>query len=259
MRPETEIEKAFQDSVSAEVRLHPDGLGRYRVVSPFMFDDGDHLSMVVKRDGQQWVLSDEGYTFMHLSYELDDRDLQGDTRRHIIENALRVFGLEDRDGELVAPLPDGRYGDALYSFVQGLLRISDVTYLSREWVRSTFMDDLTAFLAQTVPGERCSSRWHDPVRDPQARYAVDWRINGAPSPLFVYGLVNDDHVRDAHISLLQFRTWQIPFRSLGIFENQEEISRRVLARFTDVCDRQFSSLGPNRQRIAEFLHEAVGL
>ena len=41
---------------------------------------------------------------------------------------------------------DGCYGEALYDFVQALFKIIDVTYLSRETVKSTFLDDFRAFL-----------------------------------------------------------------------------------------------------------------
>ena len=41
-----------------------------------------------------------------------------------------------------------RYGDALYSFVQALLRITDVSYLSRERVRSTFIEDFRTFMTR---------------------------------------------------------------------------------------------------------------
>ena len=37
-----------------------------------------------------------------------------------ISNALSMFRIQDRDGELVLDVPDSRYGDALYSFVQAL-------------------------------------------------------------------------------------------------------------------------------------------
>lgn len=247
----------FHAKVSAKVRLAGEGVDRYRVLTPFLFEDGDHLSIVLKREGAQWVLSDEAHTYMHLTYDLEERDMQRGTRQQIISNALSTFHIEDRDGELVLAVPDAGYGDALYSFVQALLKISDVSFLSRERVRSTFMEDFRALLSDVAPEERRDFDWSDPEHDPHGMYPVDCRINGMQRPLFVHGLTTDGRTRDATIALLQFEKWDLKFRSLAIFEDQELINRKVLARFSDVCEKQYSSLTANRDRITRFLQESI--
>ena len=88
-------------------------------------------------------------------------------------------------------------------------------------------------------------------------YAVDCRINGMPRPLFVHALPSDDRTQVATIALLQFEKWGLSFRSLAIFEDQEAINGKVLARFSDVGGKLFSSLTGNRERIARFLGEVL--
>ena len=88
------IERDFHEKVSAQIRLHPDGSNRFRVFTPFLFEDETYL-------------------------------LSG-ARRKIISKALSMFEVEDRNGELVLHVSDGRYGDALYSFIQALLKIAYV-------------------------------------------------------------------------------------------------------------------------------------
>ena len=69
------IEQDFHRKVSQKIRLAGEGIDRFRVLTPFLFDDGDHLAIVLKKEGARWVLSDEAHTYMHLTYDIEEKDL----------------------------------------------------------------------------------------------------------------------------------------------------------------------------------------
>ena len=131
------MENDFHCKVSQKIRLSGEGIDRFRVFTPFSFEDGDHLAIVLKKKGARWVLSDEAHTYMHLACDTEEKDLHRGTQRTIISNTLAAFGIEDREGELMLEVEEEHYGDALYSFIQGLLEIVAIYSMSKEQARST--------------------------------------------------------------------------------------------------------------------------
>ena len=39
------VEQEFQKKISEKIRIIPEGIGRFRIFTPFRFDDGDHLAI----------------------------------------------------------------------------------------------------------------------------------------------------------------------------------------------------------------------
>lgn len=251
------IEKEFKEKVCKEIRLMEEGVERYRIFTPFQFDDGDSFAIVLKRVGKNWIISDEGHTFMHLSYEMDIDSLEKGTRAKIISTTLSNFGVKEKDGALLAEVNDKNMGNVFYNYVQALIKITDVTYLSRERVKSTFMEDFKTFMSQRVPADRMKFNFSVKDHDPQGKYPIDCYINQMEKPLFVFAIGNDDKCNVATINILQYEKWGLKFKSLAIFEDQEEVSKKAVARFSDVVEKQFSSLTANTERIEKYLKENI--
>jgi len=248
------LEREIKEKICNQVRLVPEGLDRFIVHQPFHFDDGDHFVVILKQITGEWIFSDEGHTLMHLQY--DDIDLSRGTRASILDATLRAFSVENHDGEFLIRVPDERFGDALFTFLQALVKISDLEYLTQERVRSTFMDDVRALVEEFVPDGRRLFQYHNPVHDPDMNYKVDCRINRLSKPNFLFFIGNDSRCQNATIVCHQFEKWGVPFRATGIFENQSEINRIAVAQFSDVAYKQFPSLG-SRDRIKNYFDEVL--
>ena len=252
------VENDLKEKICREIELVPEGQNRFQVLTPFRFDDGDYFAIVLKREGDDWILSDEGHTFMQLSYRMDIGGLDKGPRAKIISNTLSHYGMVEKEGALTIVLDTASAGTAFYDYLQGLTKITDVTYLSHDRVRSTFWDDFKGYIETYIPEDRIEFMYKDSIHDPEGMYPVDCRLNGMTKPLFIFAIGNDVKCKDVTINLHQYENWSLNFESVAIFEDQEQISRKALARFTDVSGKQFSSLYSNKDRIQKYLNEIIG-
>ena len=98
------------------LKFVPDGIDRYRIETPFRFNDGDHLVIIfVKRDNE-WLITDEAHTLIHLADEDEGKLQKG------IEEALR-YGLECSNGELMIGIVKHDPVTALNQFIKALNKI----------------------------------------------------------------------------------------------------------------------------------------
>ena len=248
------IEKDFINSISTEIELVPDGRDRFYVYTPFRFNDGDHISIILKKESERWILSDEGHTYMHLTYDIDEQQLFRGIRQAIISRALSSFGVKDRDGELILEIKDTSYGDALYAFAQALLKITSVTSISRKHTpRKTFMSEFKEMMYSVASEDRIELDWFHEEYDPDGRYKVDCRINGTRMPLFVCALPTDRKISQATIALYEFKAWKIPdFRAVGIIQDQTKVSRKSIDYFRSVANDCYP-LEESRSKIRQVL------
>lgn len=252
-----DIIREFKESACGEIDLTSSGINRYSVHVPFSFTDGDHYVIILRQEGKKWVLSDEGHTFMHLSYELRAMEFEEGNRRKIIDEVLNSYQIENRGGELVLTIPPSRYGDALFTFVEAITRITDITFLNREVVMGTFREDFIRIVSEKCNEAGIKSidfNYTHPIHDPDGNYSVDARLNGVISrQVLLFAVGNDDQCQTTTIVLHQWEKWQEQFHSIAVFRDQTEISRPYLARLSDVLGKHLSSLEIAKERLKKEL------
>lgn len=251
---EHDILRAFKEKVCREVEIEQKGLDRYIIYTPFAFDDGDHYVVLLKREKDQWLLTDEGHTFMHLSY--GGVDVLKGQRGELVKESLVASGLENRSGELILKVPDEQFGDALFSYLQVLGRVQSTSLWTRERVRSTFRGDFQTLMRESVPTDRLEFDYVDTAHDPGGTYKVDSRIIGAKGDWFVFAVANENQCQNATITCYHFEKLKSAFSVMVVYENKEALASRALAQISDVVGKQFSSLGQS-DRIKQFIKADV--
>jgi len=194
---------------------------------------------------------------MVLSYEKINLEAEG--RASLIEKAKVPHDIEDRDGELIIQVQEDRFGDALFSFIQGIVRISDITYTRTERVRSLFFEEWRELVSKLAPKEQVHFNYNDPDLDPKKEYPIDCMVERGMIPFFIFGIANDEQCLAATVSLMKYESLGKKFHSIAIFEDLEEIKPRNYAMLSNTCEKQLATVQAGRERLEKYVDRHSGL
>ena len=115
----------FTLQVQGALHIIPeDGGKEFAVSTPFTYYNGESIVIAVRDEGERWILTDKGYTIKHLSQFYD---CEADPYKKILHIACMMYGIENRDGELIREIKTINCVDPFYDFVQGLIRMNHVS------------------------------------------------------------------------------------------------------------------------------------
>lgn len=223
------------------ITLHPRKDGRLYLDTPFTFSDGDAYGLYLEQTPMGLRLTDCGHTLMHLSYDFDIDKLQEGTRGRLWQQILQQAGVQEQAGQLFTLTTSDRLGEDVIHFGQALTKITDLSFLNRIRVESTFYEDLDRVLEALVPARLVRDYVH-PGLENGKDYPIDFRVLGPSPDLFIFGVPNQAKTRLVTITLEHLLRRKIDFDSLVIFANQQDIPRTDLARLSNAAGEMVASL-----------------
>ena len=130
------------------------------ITTPFLDRHNDCLQIYAQRDGDRFVLTDDGYTISDL--ETSGCSLDSPKRQELLRTALNGFGVRHVEGALEVRAGMTDFARKKHDLIQAMLATNDLFYLASPTVASLFYEDVV--------------RWLD---DADVRYTPEVKFMGA--------------------------------------------------------------------------------
>ena len=225
--------KEIRKSVCSEYDFEEIGIGEYLVHTDMYYDDGDELHIVLKRTNEGYILADEGHTMMWLSY--DEYNFT-DYRMKLLNGIIGQTGvsLENERMSVFVDHPS-KIGPALSSLIQTMISVSNLRYLSRSNVASTFLEDIRSAFKDSELGGKCEYERKIPTSSGNS-IEPDIYI-GLDRPVLVFGAYNSERAKEVFINLLLAKELDQGYRTVVVIDNDAGISQKDQERLVNTANR----------------------
>lgn len=127
------------------------------ITTPYLDRHNDYIQIYLKKDGDDYFLTDDGYTISDL--EQEGCNLNTDRRKHLLTLTLNGFGVQKntQDALFVKASPQD-FSLKKHNLIQAILAVNDLFYLANPYITSLFFEDVRAWLDQ-LESRRASFLW----------------------------------------------------------------------------------------------------
>lgn len=249
------VQESLRRRLAAGFDVYRRRPGDYQLILPILHEDGDMVDVYLRDSpkGDDHIrICDHGMTLMRLSYTLDTIT---DARQRVLDSILIDNGIHNDDGNLYLDTPANLVYESILQFAGCVQKVCNIRYWSRETVRSAFYNDLEDYVTTSL--NRFS-----PVPDqaPLHDYPinVDWSLTWNNRSFYLFGVRGNDKAKNVAIALLEFQKALLPFISLVVHENMEDLGRRERAYLTRNSDTQYPVLDDFRAKVVPDIERFAG-
>ena len=111
-------------SLYLAIKIEEKGINKNMVHTGFTYPDGDELHIILKKQDGQWYLTDEGHTFMWLSY--GEINVDSPRIKDILARIMATNQAELWEREISVKIKQNGAGIALTSMITALIQTADL-------------------------------------------------------------------------------------------------------------------------------------
>ena len=146
--------------------------------------------------------------------------------------------IQNDNGNLFIDVPPIQTYNAIMRFTQTISKVTNMQIYRREVIRSLFYDDLQDFITKELFQFMPISNYL-PIGE-REDLEVDYSFQVHPKKLFLFGVKDNSKARLVSISCLEYMRKKIPFRSIIVHEDFDQLSAKDRRIITNVVDKQFT-------------------
>jgi len=120
--------------------------GWVQITAPFLDRHNDHIQIYVRSDGDNFILTDDGYIINDLL--ASGCDVSTPRRRELLDQIIRGFGVHIADDELTTQATKATFAQRKHALLQAMVSVNDLFFTSRSTVRGLFLEEVEQFLVQ---------------------------------------------------------------------------------------------------------------
>lgn len=229
--------------------------GKYQLIVPILHEDGDMVDIYLQDspDGENYIrICDFGMALMRLSYTYE---INTNSRQRIFDSILVNNGIKNDDGNLYLDTNFEMLYESIMQFAGCVQKVCNMRYWSREIIRSSFYENLKSYttteLMEFNPKPNIV-----PIPDYEI-ITVDWSLNHNDRNLYLFGVASNDKAKNTAIALLEFKKANLPFISLVVHEDMQELGTKESTYLTKNADKQYPKLDDFRESASSDIERLV--
>ncbi len=114
------------------------------VTTPLLDRHNDFLQIYIRKEGQRFLLSDDGYVLADL--EQSGCSIDSQKRQQLLKVTLNGFGVREEKGRLEVLATREDFARRKHNLLQAMLAVNDLFYVARPYVTSLFYEEVVSWL-----------------------------------------------------------------------------------------------------------------